>query len=56
MDRDSRVALLAEGMHTAFRKATDCPQAMKIHRLIEEMPEDDWSAVVDFVAESVFAE
>jgi hypothetical protein len=50
MNHDSLVELLSEGMHTAFRKATSCPQGMKIHRLIDEMPDEEWAAVVEFVA------
>jgi hypothetical protein len=42
-------AMLAEGFHTAFRKAIDSPLAMPIHRLIGELPDDDWAAVLDFV-------
>jgi hypothetical protein len=51
MDRELLTELLGEGFHTAFRKATDCDQAPVIYRLIEEMPEDDWANVLDFVAD-----
>ena len=53
MTRDQFVSLLAEGIHTAFRKATDCPQAMPIHRLISEMPNDEWGHVVGWVADGL---
>ena len=41
---------LGEAIHTAFRKATDCEQAHPIWKLIQEMPEDAWGAVLEFVA------
>lgn len=41
---------LGEGIHTAFRKATDCEQAHPIWKLIQEMPAEDWTAVLKFVA------
>lgn len=41
---------LGEAIHTAFRKATDCDQAHPIWKLIQEMPREDWEAVLDFVA------
>lgn len=43
-----------EGMHTAFRKASDHPSAFLIHRLITELPDEEWSAIVDFVAREVW--
>jgi hypothetical protein len=42
-------SMIAEGFHTAFRKGTDCAQAMPIHRLIAAMPDQEWSNVIDFV-------
>jgi hypothetical protein len=48
-------SVLGEGFHTAFRKATDCAQAHSIWTLIREMPDEDWSAVIDFVMEGVRA-
>jgi hypothetical protein len=43
------VGVLAEAIHTAFRKATDDAAAMKIHRLIQHMPPQAWGAIVEFV-------
>jgi hypothetical protein len=53
MNRDEFIELLGEAFHTAFRKAADCSQAMKIHQLIDEMPERDWTAVLEFVTDTV---
>lgn len=41
--------LVGEGFHAGFRKASDCAQAHQIYRLIEQMPDDQWSAVIEFV-------
>ena len=41
---------LGEGFHTAFRKASDTPQADKIWHLIRDMDPAEWSSVLDFVA------
>jgi hypothetical protein len=51
--REEFVALLGEAFHTAFRKASDSAQGVQIYRLIDAMPEDDWAAVLEFVAETV---
>lgn len=47
-------SMIAEGTHTAFRKATDHALAMPIHRLIGELPPSDWSSVVEFVADPIW--
>lgn len=47
---------LSEAIHTAFRKATDCAEAMPIHRLIESMDPDEWARVVEFVAAGIAQE
>jgi len=44
-------SMLAEGFHTAFRKAIEGPDAMPIHRLIDAMSQEDWSKVITFVAD-----
>lgn len=46
-------SLLGEGFHTAFRKATDAPLAMPIHRLLSELDSDDWDAVLSFVMDGL---
>lgn len=40
-------SMLAEGFHTAFRKAADSMEATVIHKMIRDMPSEDWSAVID---------
>lgn len=40
---------LGEGLHTSFRKATDCPQAHPIWKLIQEMSDGEWTACLEFV-------
>lgn len=53
-DADIR-SMLAEGFHTAFRKAIDHPYATVIHKLITDLPGEEWSAILDFVAEPLTA-
>lgn len=48
-DSDIR-SVIGEGFHTAFRKAVDHPYATVIHKLIGDLPDEDWSAVIDFVS------
>lgn len=47
--RKDFASMLGEGFHTAFRKATDCPQAPTIWQLIHDMPTGSWNAVIEFV-------
>ena len=42
---------LGMALHTAFRKASDHDNTVKIHELISELPEDDWLSIIDFVCE-----
>jgi hypothetical protein len=51
-DEETLASALGEGIHTAFRKAIDNPQAMRIHRLINEMPDGDWSQLIDWLIDS----
>lgn len=44
-------SLLGEGFHTAFRKGTEHPSSGKIWNLISELPEDEWAAIIDWVAD-----
>ncbi|MGH7743394.1 MAG: hypothetical protein ACREQ5_01035 [Candidatus Dormibacteria bacterium] len=53
MTKEEFQDLLGEGMHTAFRKACDCPEGMKIHHLISEMPPECWAEAVEFVASGI---
>lgn len=41
--------LLAEGMHVAFRKASDHPIAHKIWVLIRDLPDEEWGRIVAFI-------
>ena len=43
--------MLAEGFHTAFRKASDSDEAWRIWKLIREMPPAEWSKIISFVAD-----
>jgi hypothetical protein len=49
-DSDIR-SMLSEGFHTAWRKAVDHPYATVIHKLIRDLPDGEYGAVVDFVAD-----
>lgn len=51
---DGLRSMIAEGTHTAFRKATDHALAMPIHRLIGELPPAEWSNVVEFVTDPIW--
>lgn len=45
---------LAEGFHTAFRKASSHPNAHQIWKLIRELPSDEWGSVIDYVMSGTF--
>lgn len=45
-------AQLGEAIHTAFRKAIDHPNAAQIHRLINELPPEEWGRIVDWIADA----
>lgn len=53
ISEDDLASQLAEGIHTAFRKATDCPQALPIHRLISEMPDGEWGQVIRWTVSGI---
>jgi hypothetical protein len=44
---------LGEAMHTAFRKATDDPNAWRVWKAIDAMDPDAWADVVEFVADGI---
>lgn len=44
---------LGEGLHTAFRKASDSDEANEIHRLIRDMDPGEWDAILEFVTRPV---
>lgn len=46
-------SMLGEGFHTAFRKATDDPLAMPVHRLIDQLGKGEYRAVLDFVLDGM---
>jgi hypothetical protein len=46
-------SMVAEGFHTAFRKAVDSPEAVVIHKLIKDMDPETWAAIIDFVANPI---
>jgi hypothetical protein len=46
---EERLALLAQTLHTGWRKGTDGPHAMTVHRLISEMSPADWGEYVSWV-------
>jgi hypothetical protein len=53
-DSDIR-SMLAEGFHTAFRKAVDSPLATVIRKLIRDMEPGEYGAVIDFTAGPLIA-
>jgi phenylpyruvate tautomerase PptA (4-oxalocrotonate tautomerase family) len=40
---------MSEAIHTAFRKGSDHPSAHQIWVLIKEMPDKEWSSIIDFI-------
>jgi len=54
MDSEDFKELLGEGLHTAFRKASDSYEANKIWHLIMDMPGEEWDRIVQFVAEPLW--
>jgi hypothetical protein len=40
---------VGEAVHTAFRKGGQSREADQIWKLIQQMPDDDWGRVVDFI-------
>lgn len=49
VDEQDRLASLAETLHTGWRKGTDGPLAMTVHRTINSMDPDDWGDYVCWV-------
>lgn len=47
--RDDHLALLAEALHTGWRKGTDGPLAHPVHRIISQMNPEDWGEYVRWV-------
>lgn len=54
--RDTVSELLAEGIHTAFRKASAHPEAHKAWLAIRNLPPEEWGNVVEFVVWGVFGD
>lgn len=52
-EADDLQMMLAEGFHTAFRKATDHPLSTPIWKNIKDLPTEDWGSVLDFVMSGV---
>jgi hypothetical protein len=48
-------SMLAEGFHTAFRKATDSMESAIAWKAIRDMEDGEYSAIIDFVAEPLIA-
>lgn len=51
--RDELIALLGEGVHTAFRKAGRSWRADEIHKQIDLMDDAEWKSIVTFVADGI---
>lgn len=47
--------LLAEGIHTAFRKASSHRSAHEAWVAIRNLPDDEWDSVVKFVIDGLTA-
>jgi hypothetical protein len=53
LSRDDALSLLGEGFHTATRKAGDGPSSTQLWRTIDEMPIDEWEAILNFVLDGM---
>ena len=53
MNKKEVKSVLGEGFHTAFRKATVGYTANDIWRLIKELPDEEWNAILEFVYEGI---
>ena len=50
--KDDVISLLGEGFHTAFRKIP-VKNSTQIWQLINDIPEEDWLAILDFVYDGI---
>ena len=46
---------LAEAIHTAFRKASDHPEAHKAWMAIRALPPKEWGSVIDFISDGLLS-
>lgn len=53
INKEDMIAHLGESFHTAFRKAVDSVEGVKIHRLIRDMDGKEWGAIMEFVYECI---
>lgn len=51
---DEISSLLAEGFHTAFRKASSHPKAHEAWSAIRNLPSSEWNSVIEFVMWGTF--
>jgi hypothetical protein len=51
--RDEWASILGEGIHVAFRKGSDHPKAHYYWKMIQEMPNELWNDVTDYVVDSL---
>ncbi len=47
--KEEYISHLGESIHVSFRKASDHKNTTEIHRLISELPEDDWRGILEFI-------
>lgn len=52
-DRATRLSVLGEALHAGWRKGSDAPQAMPVHRLIDGMEAGQWGAYVEWMDEAL---
>lgn len=51
--KEEFASLLGEGFHTSFRKGNDHPGTAEIWKLIQELPNDVWNGMIDYVVYGV---
>ena len=56
MDLSELRETLGESIHTAFRKASSCPESTIIWKAINDMPDSDWHQIMDFIIDSIWEE
>lgn len=50
---DDAKGQIGQGIHTGLRKATDSPQSGLVWQAIQDLPADEWNAVLSFLVKGL---
>lgn len=53
MSKATEACSLGEIVHGAFRIATTCEEAAHIYRLITDMPNREWNAILEYIVDEM---